>query len=72
MTDNARPVESRTHQGERPGSTRRCDHGLGRAGAPYAGDGVGVYTIPAPGAGVWIEFEAGDVSRPHLGRLLVG
>jgi uncharacterized protein involved in type VI secretion and phage assembly len=32
--------------------------------APYAGDGVGVYTVPAPGAGVWIEFEAGDVSRP--------
>ncbi|MGH7516512.1 MAG: phage baseplate assembly protein V [Gemmatimonadales bacterium] len=32
--------------------------------APYAGDGVGVYTVPAVGAGVWIEFEAGDVSNP--------
>ncbi|HEY5912268.1 MAG TPA: phage baseplate assembly protein V [Verrucomicrobiae bacterium] len=32
--------------------------------APYAGDGVGIYTVPAPGAGVWIEFESGDVSRP--------
>jgi hypothetical protein len=31
---------------------------------PYSGDGVGVYTIPAVDAGVWIEFEAGDVSRP--------
>jgi uncharacterized protein involved in type VI secretion and phage assembly len=31
---------------------------------PYSGDGVGIYTIPAPDAGVWIEFEAGDVSRP--------
>jgi uncharacterized protein involved in type VI secretion and phage assembly len=31
---------------------------------PYAGDGVGLYLIPAPGAGVWIEFEAGDLSRP--------
>jgi uncharacterized protein involved in type VI secretion and phage assembly len=31
---------------------------------PYAGDGVGVFTIPPAGAGVWIEFEAGDVSRP--------
>jgi hypothetical protein len=31
---------------------------------PYSGNGVGVYTIPAVGAGVWIEFEAGDVSRP--------
>src|SRR5215475_10340089 len=31
---------------------------------PYAGDGVGLYTVPAPDAGVWIEFESGDVSRP--------
>ena len=31
---------------------------------PYAGDGVGFYTIPPRGAGVWIEFEAGDPSRP--------
>jgi hypothetical protein len=32
--------------------------------APYAGDGSGQFTVPAVGAGVWIEFEAGDVSRP--------
>jgi hypothetical protein len=31
---------------------------------PYAGEGTGQYTIPPPGAGVWIEFEAGDPSRP--------
>lgn len=31
---------------------------------PYAGDGVGVYTIPEAGAGVWVEFEAGDPSFP--------
>ena len=32
--------------------------------ALYSGDGSGLYTVPEPGAGVWIEFEAGDVSRP--------
>ena len=32
--------------------------------APYAGTGSGQFTIPPIGAGVWIEFEAGDVSRP--------
>jgi uncharacterized protein involved in type VI secretion and phage assembly len=32
--------------------------------APYSGDGMGVYTVPPAGAGVWIEFEAGDPSRP--------
>ncbi len=32
--------------------------------APYAGKGVGQFTVPPKKAGVWIEFEAGDPSRP--------
>lgn len=32
--------------------------------APYAGNGEGQYTVPPVGAGVWIEFESGDLSRP--------
>lgn len=32
--------------------------------APYSGDGLGAYAVPPVGAGVWIEFEAGDPSRP--------
>jgi uncharacterized protein involved in type VI secretion and phage assembly len=31
---------------------------------PYAGDGVGLAFLPEIGAGVWIEFEGGDVSYP--------
>ena len=31
---------------------------------PFAGDGLGQHAIPPVGAGVWIEFEAGDPSRP--------
>lgn len=31
---------------------------------PYAGDAVGLYTIPPIGAKVWIEFERGDPSYP--------
>ena len=31
---------------------------------PYTGTSAGFYAIPEMGAGVWIEFEAGDVSRP--------
>jgi|SRR5215471_13521892 len=31
---------------------------------PYAGKGVGFYSLPAPGTGVWIEFEAGDPGYP--------
>jgi uncharacterized protein involved in type VI secretion and phage assembly len=31
---------------------------------PYAGPNVGVAFLPEVGAGVWIEFEGGDVSYP--------
>lgn len=31
---------------------------------PYAGPGVGMAFLPETGAGVWIEFEGGDVSYP--------
>jgi hypothetical protein len=32
--------------------------------APYAGPGSGFHVVPPVGAGVWIEFEAGDTSHP--------
>lgn len=31
---------------------------------PYAGPLSGFFSIPMPGASVWVEFEAGDPSRP--------
>jgi len=31
---------------------------------PYAGPNVGMAFLPEAGAGVWIEFEGGDVSYP--------
>jgi uncharacterized protein involved in type VI secretion and phage assembly len=31
---------------------------------PYAGNGVGFYSLPEPDTGVWVEFEAGDPSYP--------
>lgn len=31
---------------------------------PYAGDRVGFYSLPEARAGVWIEFEGGDLSYP--------
>ena len=32
--------------------------------APYGGSQCGFFAIPPVGAGVWVEFEAGDPSRP--------
>jgi len=40
------------------------DSGWALPCGPYAGDETGHYTIPSVGAGVWVEFEAGDVTRP--------
>ncbi|MEM9088867.1 MAG: phage baseplate assembly protein V [Cyanobacteria bacterium P01_F01_bin.53] len=31
---------------------------------PYAGSNMGLYAMPEPGTGVWVEFEAGDPSYP--------
>lgn len=31
---------------------------------PYAGSGVGFFTIPPTGANVWVEFEGGDPDYP--------
>ena len=31
---------------------------------PYAGNGVGFYSLPEPDTGLWVEFEAGDPSYP--------
>jgi uncharacterized protein involved in type VI secretion and phage assembly len=38
--------------------------GWARACVPFAGDNMGFAFLPEVGAGVWIEFEGGDVSYP--------
>ncbi len=34
--------------------------------SPYAGSGVGFFTVPPVGANVWVEFEGGDPDYPIL------
>jgi uncharacterized protein involved in type VI secretion and phage assembly len=38
--------------------------GWARACVPFAGPDMGIAFLPEIGAGVWIEFEGGDVSYP--------
>jgi uncharacterized protein involved in type VI secretion and phage assembly len=38
--------------------------GWARPCVPFAGKGIGMAFLPVVGAGVWIEFEGGDVSYP--------
>jgi hypothetical protein len=47
-----------------PGVLGGTSTGWCMACVPYAGPDVGFAFLPEPGAGVWIEFEAGDPSRP--------
>lgn len=39
---------------------------------PYAGNQVGLFTVPPVGANVWVEFEGGDPDYPILGGCFWG
>lgn len=64
VTDNQDPRRLSRVKARVPEVLGDTESGWALPCVPYAGDGSGVYTVPEPGTGVWIEFEAGDVSRP--------
>src|SRR5215207_3828004 len=64
VTDNQDPLSLGRIRARVPEVLTDVDTGWALPALPYSGNGVGVYTVPAINAGVWIEFEAGDVSRP--------
>jgi uncharacterized protein involved in type VI secretion and phage assembly len=64
VTDNQDPNNLGRLRARVPEVLADVETGWALPCAPYAGDGVGLFTVPPPDAGVWIEFEAGDVSRP--------
>lgn len=64
VSDNQDPSSLGRIKARVPQVLQDVETGWATPALPYSGNGVGVYTIPAVGAGVWIEFEAGDVSHP--------
>lgn len=64
VTDNQDPKHLGRIRARVPEVLANVETGWALPCAPYAGNGSGHFTVPAPDAGVWIEFEAGDVSRP--------
>ena len=64
VTDNGDPFNRGRIRARVPEVLGDVETGWALPAAPYAGDGVGTYAVPTVGAGVWIEFEAGDVSNP--------
>jgi uncharacterized protein involved in type VI secretion and phage assembly len=64
VVDNADPLRLGRVRASVPGVLGEVDSGWAMPCAPYAGPQSGLFAIPPAGAGVWIEFEGGDVSRP--------
>ena len=64
VVDNQDPLNMGRIKARVPEVLADVDTGWALPAAPYGGNGTGLYTVPAVDAGVWIEFEAGDVSRP--------
>jgi hypothetical protein len=64
VTDNQDPLSIGRLKARVPEVLGDEDTGWALPALPYAGDNMGWYAVPEGGAGVWIEFEAGDVSRP--------
>lgn len=64
VTDNEDPKNLGRIKARVPEVLEDVETGWALPAGPYAGDGEGQFTVPPPDSGVWIEFEAGDVSRP--------
>jgi hypothetical protein len=64
VVDNQDPNNQGRLKANVPAILQDVPSGWAYPALPYAGPGVGVWTIPPVGAGVWIEFEAGDVANP--------
>src|SRR5439155_7079149 len=64
VTDNQDPNNLGRIRAKVPEVLQDVESGCALPNLPYSGNGSGLFRVPVPGAGVWIEFEAGDVSRP--------
>jgi type VI secretion system (T6SS) baseplate-like injector VgrG len=64
VTTNQDPLNQGRLQAMVPEVLGEIPTGWASPCAPYAGPQAGFFAVPQTGAGVWIEFEAGDTSRP--------
>lgn len=64
VVNNQDPLQTGRLQALVPGVLGETPSGWALPCAPYGGTQCGLFAIPPVGAGVWIEFEAGEPSRP--------
>jgi len=64
VTDTNDPLMIGRIKARVPDVMGAADSGWATPCAPFAGQGMGAFGLPATGAGVWIEFEHGDPDYP--------
>lgn len=64
VVDNDDPLRLGRIKARVPEAMGGLDTGWAKPCVPMAGPVAGFFSLPPIGAGVWIEFEAGDLSRP--------
>lgn len=64
VTNNQDPRHQGRVRATVPEILGEVETGWALPSSPYASEKTGAFTVPPVGAGVWMEFEAGDVSRP--------
>lgn len=64
ITDVNDPLQSGRVKVRVPEVLADVESGWALPCTPYAGSRTGLYAVPPVGAPVWVEFEAGDPSRP--------
>lgn len=64
VVNNQDPLQTGRLQALVPGVLGETPSGWALPCAPYGGTQCGLFAIPPVGAGVWIEFEAGEPSHP--------
>ncbi len=64
VTNNIDPLQIGRVQATVPDARGLVPATWAMPGVPIAGKSMGTYVVPQIGAGVWIQFEAGDLDRP--------
>lgn len=64
VTDNMDPLMVGRIRARVPDAMGEVESGWAMPCAPFGGNGVGFFAVPKVGAGVWIEFEQGDLDYP--------
>lgn len=64
VTDNQDPLQIGRIRARVPDVTGDQECGWATPCFPFAGSGLGWFALPSVGAGVWIEFEHGDLDYP--------